>query len=106
MLSKRFCVRWLLSLLAAEGVVSCTAVNTDYAPLDGVPYASITDPVTGKNLSDVAYAPVRDGIPYYLPRSLIELAITMDPKTKIPVISKAINQGLSRALLKMAKRCC
>src|SRR5215468_6718377 len=81
MFGKRFCVRWLLSFLVVEIAASCTAVNTDLAPIDGVPYASITDPATGKNFPDVAYAPVRNGVPYYLPRSLINLAVSVDSTT-------------------------
>jgi hypothetical protein len=68
-----------------EVAVSCTAVNTDFAPIEA-PYASITDPVTGA--PDVASVPVRNGIPYYLPRSLVELTVATDKDKNASIAAK------------------
>src|SRR5215472_7731569 len=83
MFDPQCCVRWLSLFVVLNVAGSCTAVNTDLAPIDGAPYVSIIDPVTGA--SDMAYAPIRDGLPYYLPRSLIDLAVSKDPTKGVTI---------------------
>ena len=68
-----------LASFAALGI-SCSAVKTDVAPVDGIPYAQSTEQTLN---SAIPYAPSRDGVPYYLPRSLLNVTVTA-PKADTP----------------------